>query len=99
MRFRSGHLSTAFRLVSVDAEVPNAAEQAWGDAIHRLATSHRLRRELDAAVRWPLTHACVHAPFRKESDVHVIPLDIEAAGSGLNRVKLAHHAFCCGAER
>jgi hypothetical protein len=82
-----------------DAEAPDAAEQAWGDTIHRLATVHQVRRELDAAIRWPLRHACTHEHPGKVPVLGSDPLDGETGGRGLNGARFAHHAFCCRALR
>lgn len=96
LRWRMDGLTTLGR---ADAEAPDAAEQAWGDKIHRLAISHRVRRELDVAIRWPLTHACTHVSSGRVSVPGSDPVDVASDSSGLSGVGFEHHAFCCGALR
>jgi hypothetical protein len=66
---------------------------AWSETVHALAEAHRLRREVELSIRWPLAHACTHrrgAASTSSSDAVVDVKDGDEPGS-------FRHAFCCRA--
>lgn len=96
LRWRADALSTLGRR---DPTVTDPAEVAWAATIHRLAASHRQRRELDAAIRWPLSHACTHGRSRTTGVLESDLLGVGSDESDLPEIRFEHHAFCCGAIR